>query len=113
MPIILELEFEDGSKDDMYIPAEIWRRSPKAVSKLVVTEKGKVLKSVTVDPHWETADVDIENNHYPRRIIPSRIEAYKADSSTSGLRRDLMQDSKTKLKSAEELKKERDEEDEN
>ncbi|GAC27519.1 M1 family metallopeptidase [Brumicola pallidula] len=112
MPIILELEFEDGSKDNMYIPAEIWRRSPKAVSKLVVTEKGKVLTSVTVDPHWETADVDIENNHYPRRIIPSRIEAYKADSSTSGVRRDLMQDSKAKLKSAEELKKKQDEEDE-
>jgi predicted secreted protein len=113
MPIILELKFEDGSKDNMYIPAEIWRRSPKAVSKLVVTEKGKVLTSVTVDPLWETADVDIENNHYPRRIIPSRIEAYKADSSTSGVRRDLMQDSKTKLKSAEDLKKEQDEEDEN
>jgi hypothetical protein len=112
MPIILELEFEDGSKDNMYIPAEIWRRSPKAVSKLVVTEKGKVLTSVTVDPHWETADVDIENYHYPRRIIPSRIEAYKADSSTSGVRRDLMQDSKAKLKSAEELKKKQDEEDE-
>ncbi|MFT6328570.1 MAG: putative secreted protein [Bermanella sp.] len=111
MPIILELKFEDGSKDNMYIPAEIWRRSPKAVSKLVVTEKGKVLTSVTVDPLWETADVDIENNHYPRRIIPSRIEAYKADSNTSGVRRDLMQDSKTKLKSAEELKKEQDEED--
>jgi predicted secreted protein len=113
MPIILELKFEDGSKDNMYIPAEIWRRSPKAVSKLVVTEKGKVLTSVTVDPLWETADVDIENNHYPRRIIPSRIEAYKADSSTSGVRRDLMQDSKTKLKSAEDLKKEQDKEDEN
>lgn len=109
MPIILELKFEDGSKDNMYIPAEIWRRSPKAVSKLVVTEKGKVLKSVTVDPLWETADVDIENNHYPRRIIPSRIEAYKSDSSTSGVRRDLMQDSKAKLKSAKELKKEQDE----
>jgi hypothetical protein len=109
MPIILELKFEDGSKDNMYIPAEIWRRSPKAVSKLVVTEKDKVLTSVTVDPLWETADVDIENNHYPRRIIPSRIEAYKADSSTSGVRRDLMQDSKVKLKSAAELKKEQDE----
>ncbi|MFT6085487.1 MAG: putative secreted protein [Glaciecola sp.] len=104
MPIILELEFEDGSVDDMYIPAEIWRRAPKAVSKLIVTEKGKVLKSVTVDPRWETADVDVENNHYPRRIIPSRIEAYKSESDTSGVRRDVMQDIKTKLKSDDELK---------
>jgi predicted secreted protein len=105
MPIILELEFEDGSKDNMYIPAEIWRRTPKAVSKLVITEKGKLLKSVTVDPRWETADVDIENNHYPRRIIESRIEAYKSSRDKKGVRRDLMQDSKTKLKSDADLKK--------
>jgi len=75
MPIILELSFEDGSKDDMYIPAEIWRRSPKAVSKLIVTDKDKVLSSVTLDPRWETADVEVNNNHYPRKIIRSRIEA--------------------------------------
>ena len=31
-----------------------------------------------VDPGWETADVDVENNYYPRQIIPSRVEAYKA-----------------------------------
>nr|WP_297350162.1 M1 family metallopeptidase [uncultured Glaciecola sp.] len=108
MPIILELEFEDGSVDDMYIPAEIWRRTPKAVSKLIVTEKGKVLKSVTVDPRWETADVDVENNHYPRRIIPSRIEAYKSEKNTAGVRRDLMQDIKTELKSDDELKEDDD-----
>ncbi|WP_371193173.1 M1 family metallopeptidase [Glaciecola sp. SC05] len=99
MPIILELSFEDGSTDNMYIPAEIWRRTPKAVSKLIITEKDKVLTSVTVDPRWETADVDVENNHYPRRIIPSRIEAYKSERSESGVRRDLMQDIKTELKS--------------
>ena len=36
------------------------------------------LTQVVVDPQWETADVDVENNHYPRRIVPSRIELYKA-----------------------------------
>jgi hypothetical protein len=103
MPIILELEFENGNKENMYIPAEIWRRSPKAVSKLIVTEKDQVLKSVTVDPRWETADVDVENNHYPRRIIPSRIEAYKSKRSATGVRRDLMQEIKTELKTDDEL----------
>ncbi|AUC90028.1 MAG: aminopeptidase [Alteromonas sp.] len=98
MPIILELSYEDGTKEEMRIPAEIWRRTPKAVSKLIVTEKDKELVSVTVDPHWETADVNVENNHYPRRIIPSRIEAYKGKSRNSYEYRDLMQDSKTELK---------------
>ena len=98
MPIILELTFEDGSTDNMYIPAEIWRRTPKAVSKLIVTEKDKVLSSVTLDPRWETADVNIENNHYPRRIIPSRIEAYKSKPRSGKVNRDIMQDIKTELK---------------
>ena len=101
MPIILELTFEDGTKEEMYIPAEIWRRTPKAVNKLIVTEKDKVLQSVTVDPHWETADVDVENNHYPRRIIPSRIEAYKAKPRSGKVNRDIMNDIKTKLKTDE------------
>jgi len=49
-------------------------------------------------PRWETADVDVNNNHYPRQIIPSRIEAYKAKKSTSKVARDIMQDIKTELK---------------
>ncbi|WP_412723658.1 M1 family metallopeptidase [Alteromonas sp. D210916BOD_24] len=97
MPIIIELSFEDGTKEEVRIPAEIWRRTPKAVSKLIVTDKDKELVSVTVDPHWETADVDVENNHYPRRIIPSRIEAYKNKPRNTYEYRDLMHDSKTEL----------------
>ncbi|WP_408640849.1 M1 family metallopeptidase [Salinimonas lutimaris] len=100
MPIILQMEFADGTSQMMRIPAEIWRRTPKAVSKLIVTDKDKELVSVTVDPRWETADVDVENNHYPRRIIPSRIEAYKAKDSTRRVSMDLMQNSKEKLKEA-------------
>lgn len=98
MPIILELTFEDGSKENRYIPAEIWRRTPKAVQKLIVTDKDKKLASVTVDPRWETADVNIDNNHYPRQIIPSRLEAYKAKPREGKVHRDIMQDSKTKAK---------------
>ncbi|WP_232371946.1 M1 family metallopeptidase [Salinimonas iocasae] len=98
MPIILELEFADGTKQMKRIPAEIWRRTPKAVSNLIVTEKDKELVSVAVDPRWETADVDVENNYYPRRIIPSRIEAYKSEKSSRRVYKDLMQESKTELK---------------
>jgi predicted secreted protein len=98
MPIILELTFADGSKENQYIPAEIWRRSAKSVSKLLITDKDKELVSVTIDPRWETADVDVNNNHYPRQIIPSRIEAYKSKKSTSKVSRDIMQDIKTELK---------------
>ncbi|WJG09373.1 M1 family metallopeptidase [Aliiglaciecola sp. LCG003] len=98
MPIILELTFEDGTTDMLRIPAEIWRRTPKAVNKLIVTEKDKVLTGVSIDPHWETADVDTSNNHYPRRIIPSRIEAFKKEKSKAKVSRDIMHDMTTELK---------------
>ncbi|WP_273047086.1 M1 family metallopeptidase [Pseudoalteromonas sp.] len=99
MPILLELTYEDGTKEDRYIPAEIWRRNYKNVQKLIVTDKNKPLVSVTVDPGWETADVDVENNNYPRRIIPSRIEVFKKKKSKAKVSRDIMQDIKTELKS--------------
>ncbi|MBB1372631.1 M1 family metallopeptidase (plasmid) [Pseudoalteromonas sp. HL-AS2] len=98
MPILLELTFEDGSKEERYIAAEIWRRNYKNVQKLIVTDKNKSLVSVTIDPRWETADVDIENNNYPRRIIPSRIEVFKKEKSKAKVSRDIMQDIKTELK---------------
>ena len=106
MPILLELTYTDGTKEQQYIPAEIWRRTPKNVRKLIVTEKGKELASVAVDPGWETADVDVENNYYPRRIIPSRVEAYKAKKKKAKVHRDIMHDIKTELKKDEDLSKE-------
>ncbi len=97
MPIILGLEFADGSTERMYIPAEIWRRNPHKVSKLLVFEKGRELKQIIVDPNWETADADLENNYYPRRLTPSRVEAFKFKNPFTFDRRDIMQDIKTPL----------------
>lgn len=90
MPIILGLTFKDGSKEKLNIPAEIWRRNSKEVAKLLVYPKNKELFEVMVDPDWETGDADLENNHYPRRIIPSRVEAFKDEASKSRVSRDLM-----------------------
>ncbi|MET1256406.1 M1 family metallopeptidase [Aliikangiella maris] len=98
MPILLELTFQNGKKQHLNIPAEIWRRSPEKVRKLIVTDKKQILQSVVVDPHWETADVDVENNHYPRQIIPSRIETYKSKKEKKNEYRDIMHDINTKKK---------------
>ena len=57
----------------------------------------------------DQGDVDIENNHYPRRIIPSRIEAYKSEPRKGLAYKDLMQDVKTELKDEDDT----DEEDDN
>ena len=95
MPLLLQLTYDGDETEMMRIPAEIWRRNPKSVKKLIVTDRE--LTQVVVDPRWETADVDMENNHYPRRIIPSRIEAFKLPDREGLEQRDIMQDIKTEL----------------
>ena len=72
MPLILELTFEDGSTESRVIPAEIWRRDNKKVSKLMITEKR--LKQIQVDPHREIADASEANNFFPRRIEPLKVQ---------------------------------------
>ena len=100
MPILLELTYDDGATERLDIPAEIWRRNAKSVKKLLVTDRE--LTRVVIDPNWETADTDVENNHYPRRIIPSRIEAFKAPDRKGMEHRDIMQDINTELKTEDE-----------
>jgi hypothetical protein len=75
MPIILQVEYKNHEKQEFRIPAEIWRYSPKKVTKMLVSDQ-EIIAAI-VDPRWETADTNIENNIYPRRIVPSRLEVYR------------------------------------
>jgi hypothetical protein len=75
MPIILKLDYVDGTSEEIRIPAEIWRRSYRQVSKLVVTDK--VIAQVTLDPRLETADADLANNFFPRRPVMTRFQLFK------------------------------------
>ncbi|WP_235902587.1 M1 family metallopeptidase [Sandarakinorhabdus oryzae] len=72
MPVILKLDYEDGSTETIRIPAEVWRYNSKAVTWQYVTPK--LLKAAEVDPLWETADADRSNNAYPRRIEPTVLK---------------------------------------
>ncbi|GMG87534.1 M1 family metallopeptidase [Biformimicrobium ophioploci] len=92
MPLFLQLNYEDGTSEELRIPAEIWARNPAQTSKMIVRDKGKILRSVVLDPHWETADVNPDNNHYPRKIIKSRLELFKQEKS-----RNLMKDWQAEL----------------
>jgi hypothetical protein len=82
MPVILELEYEDGSTEEVRIPAEIWRRDAEKVSKLLLTEK--TVASITLDPHLETADIDLDNNHWPPRAVPTRFQLFKSEGRGGG-----------------------------
>jgi hypothetical protein len=75
MPILLEFEFEDTTKERIEIPVEIWRQNENQVSKVFFFDK-KVAR-VQLDPDLETADVDIMNNSFPRQEIETDFEKFK------------------------------------
>lgn len=75
MPVILEFEFADGTTQYVNIPAEIWRKNPANVSKVFFFDQDVV--SITLDPYLETADVDLNNNFWPRRNVPSKFQLFK------------------------------------
>ncbi len=75
MPIIIDFKFKDGSVESRTIPAEIWRFDDEVVRKVFIFEKE--LKEVVVDPRLQTADTDVENNYWPRRVLPSRFDLYE------------------------------------
>lgn len=75
MPVILNITYKDGAKQEMRIPAEIWRRNAKTVTKLLITPKE--LESVEVDPRLETADADRSNNYWPPRPAKTRFQIFK------------------------------------
>ena len=72
MPLIVELEYQDGTKEIRRIPAEIWRRNNEVVSKMFITEKP--IKQIALDPRGETADAEVVNNFFPRRIEAKSVE---------------------------------------
>jgi hypothetical protein len=80
MPIIVEFEYEDGSKEVMRIPAEIWRMNNEKISKIFPTTKK--VKAVSLDPYLETADIDESNNSFPKKPAPSKFELFKQKQPT-------------------------------
>ncbi len=72
MPIITELQFEDGTSEIQKFPAQIWRRNNDTVKRIFATDK-KVIK-IVVDPKLETADIDTSNNSWPKQEAASKFD---------------------------------------
>lgn len=83
MPVIIKLDYEDGTNEIVRIPAEIWRVNDKEIKKTLPTTK-KVAK-FTLDPFYEIADIDTANNAFPREPEqPTRFQAFKQRSFQQG-----------------------------
>ena len=66
MPIIVELTYADGTKEKKTYPAQIWRMNDNSVKK--VFSSTQEIKSFKIDPDLETADVDLTNNSWPKKV---------------------------------------------
>ena len=106
MPLILEIELKSGKKVVERIPAEVWRYNSKKLTKLVVTDEPMV--GLTQDPYLETADIDLNNNSWPRKISKSRLELFKMNPPAGNmmidfntpLKKDEKEDKKDEAKAA-------------
>jgi hypothetical protein len=72
MPIIVELQFEDGTSENHTFPAQIWRRNNETSKRVFATNK-KVVK-IQLDPKLETADIDTNNNVWPSAAVKSKFD---------------------------------------
>jgi hypothetical protein len=79
MPIILEWTFADGTKSIERIPAQIWRKNEKSITKVFMKDKEVV--SVRLDPMRETADIDESNNKWPVVSTPSKFQVFKQNAA--------------------------------
>ena len=79
MPVIIEWSYADGSTEREKLPAEIWRKNEKEVTKVFV--KTKEVVGIVIDPNKETADVDTGNNQYPNVDQESRFDKFKSSNN--------------------------------
>jgi Peptidase family M1 domain len=75
MPVIIEWTYKDGSKEIERIPAEIWRANESTVTK--VFAKDKEVINIVLDPMKETADINTDDNIFPKVIQPSKFDELK------------------------------------
>jgi len=78
LPIIVELTYADGTKKRETYPAQIWNKNENKVFR--VFSSNQEIKSIVVDPDFETADIDVSNNTWPEKKQDSQFENFKKEN---------------------------------
>ena len=76
MPIIIDIEYDDGTIERKKYPAQVWRKNDSEVRKVLTSNK-RIL-SINLDPDKETADIDTSNNSWPEKEIESEFDKFKS-----------------------------------
>ena len=75
MPLIVDYKYADGTTERKTYPAQVWRKNDKTVSKYIATDKELI--GVVVDPDNATADINKENNNWPKVLEENDFEKFK------------------------------------
>ncbi|APU67420.1 Zn-dependent aminopeptidase [Christiangramia flava JLT2011] len=75
MPLIIEITYADGSTEKKTYPVQVWRKNDDVVSKVMATDKE--ITKIVVDPDMETADVNVDNNSWPKTENKSEFDEFK------------------------------------
>ncbi len=78
MPVTIEWIFKDGSTEIDKLPAEIWRLNEYEIKKTFV--KDKEVTQVNLDPNFEFADTDMNNNTFPKKEAQSDFDKFKGNN---------------------------------
>jgi len=75
MPLIVEYSYADETKERVTYPVQLWRKNDASVSKIIASDKELI--GVSIDPDKETADVNLDNNSWPKKETPSDFVTFK------------------------------------
>ncbi len=76
-PLVIEWTYKDGSTETETIPVEIWRLNEREVTKVFIKEKEVV--HIMLDPTFGLADVNMNNNVFPKKTTKSRFDQFKKE----------------------------------
>ena len=75
MPVLIDLEYADGTTEFVKLPEQIWRKNNRTFTKVFATDK-KITK-ITVDKDLKTADIDTANNIWPKTNKTSTFDNFR------------------------------------
>jgi len=89
-PIPLTIRFDDATSETLPLPAAIWRKDPRSVNKLFITDK--TIKQIEFDPKRQTADASADNDHWPPKLVPSRFKLFKEEVAKNPIQKASQKD---------------------
>ena len=75
MPVTIEWIFTDGTTEIDTLPAEVWRRNEYEIQHTFIKEKE--VSKVNLDPNFEFADTNMDNNSFPKGESKSEFDTFK------------------------------------